>query len=222
MGTVSYLCVVNGKSLNDMQLSPKKSNKSETMEDVKEVHRFHTYNPFIEDVVEHITETKRRKVSGWKWEGIVDEDTGEVTKRPMLVLGDIKVLDSAAFYKVYIGEIKSFFGLSNSSMEIFEYIMNNIKYDSDKICVTVDIIRSDKSMAKSTIYRAIDQLLDKKVIAKADMPGCYYINPKVAFKGDRITLVKQYVREQTDVQNKQIMANAKWPNGVNEQTKETI
>jgi len=186
-----------------MKLVPKKVKENETMEE-KQQHPFHSYNPFIEDVVEHITETKRRKVSGWKWEGILDEMTGAINQRPMLVLGDIKVLDSASFYKVYIGEIKSFFGLSNSSMELFEYIMKNIKFDSDKICITVDIIKSDKSMAKSTIYRAIDQLLDKKVIAKADMPGCYYINPKIAFKGDRITLVKQYVLEQANIEMKQL------------------
>lgn len=188
-----------------MEMIPKKTKENEPMED-KQQHPFHSYNPFIDDVVEHITETKRRKVSGWKWEGIVDETTGEISKRPMLVLGDIKVLDSASFYKVYIGEIKSFFGLSNSSMELFEYIMSNIKFDSDKICITVDIIKSDKKMAKSTIYRAIDQLLDKKVIAKADMPGCYYINPKIAFKGDRITLVKQYVLEQANIEHRQIQS----------------
>jgi predicted transcriptional regulator len=187
-----------------MDNKPKKEQKIEKMTETKQQHEFHSYNPFIEDVVEHITETKRRKVSGWKWEGVVDENTGDITQRPMLVLGDIKVLDSAAFYKVYIGEIKSFFGLTNASMLLFEYIMNNIGYGNDKICLTVDIIKADNGMAKSTIYRAIDQLLDKKVIAKASLPGCYYINPKIAFKGDRITLVKQYVREQVEVHSRQI------------------
>jgi hypothetical protein len=28
------------------------------------------------------------------------------------------------------------------------------------------------------------------------MPGCYYINPQVVFKGDRLTLIKQWVMEQ--------------------------
>lgn len=159
----------------------------------KTVHPYHSYNPFLDEVVEHMVETKRRKVSGWKWQEVRKGD--ELIKEPMLVLGDIKVVDSQEFYKVYIGEIKSFFQLSNSSMQIFEYIMANILYGKDKICLTVNMIKEDKSMTVPTIYRALNQLLDKKVIARADLPGCYYINPKIAFKGDRITIVKQYVKE---------------------------
>jgi len=173
----------------------------------KTIHPFHSYNPFLEEVVEHMVETKRRKVSGWKWQEVRKGD--ELVKEPMLVLGDIKVVDSQEFYKVYIGEIKSFFGLSNSSMTVFEYMMTHIQYGKDKICLTAHMIKEDRKMTIPTIYRSISQLLDKKVIARADMPGCYYINPKVAFKGDRITIVRQYVkeREKGAIQDKQYMEN---------------
>lgn len=177
-----------------MKQTNKNTEQNENMEKV--THPYNSYNPFIEDVVEHITETKRRKISGSVMQDIVNKATGEVNPTRMLVLGDVKVVDSTEFYKVYIGEIKSFFNLTSSSMQLFEYIMKNIQYGKDRVCMTVSIIKADIGMKTATTYRAIDQLLDRKIIAKAEVNGCYFINPKIAFKGDRITLVKQFVNEQ--------------------------
>ena len=48
-------------------------------------------------------------------------------------------------------------------------------------------------MSRTGCYRALLQLLEVGIIAKADQEGCYFINPTIAFKGDRITLIKQYI-----------------------------
>lgn len=55
-------------------------------------------------------------------------------------------------------------------------------------------------MGYSTVYRSITQLIEKKLLAKADMTGCYYINPQIFFKGDRIILLNEYIKK--DMKNK--------------------
>lgn len=171
--------------------------KKESMTKTK--HQYNSYNPFIEQVITHIESAKRRKVSGWKWQEVRKGD--ELVNEPMLVLGDIKKVDTQEFYKVYIGEIKSFLGLSKNSMIMFEYIMKNIQYGKDKICMNAHIVKSEMGMAETTMHRCLNQLLDKQVVARAEMPGCYYINPQIAFKGERFTIVKQYVMDKMKRQN---------------------
>lgn len=168
------------------------SNKKETTS--LQQYPYHSHNPFMEDVVNHINTVRKRKVSGLKYQEVIT-DGGEVRTEPMLVLGDIKEVDKQNYFKLYNGAIQEFFGLSMASMKLFDYIMNNIQYHKDKICLVVSDVMEGCSLSKSTVYRCIVNLIEAKIIAKADNISCYYINPNFAFKGDRITIVKQFVRK---------------------------
>ncbi len=78
-------------------------------------------------------------------------------------------------------------------MKLFEYIMSNICYSHDRICILPGDVKEKLNLSRSGCYRGILQLLEAGVIAKADQEGCYFLNPTVAFKGDRITLIKQWI-----------------------------
>lgn len=146
-------------------------------------------------VVEHISEKRYRKASGIKWEQVLNEDTGELEKRQNLILGQQKKVDKQEWYKLFNGTIMRFYGLTKATMEVFEYIMKNIQYGNDRICIPPSDIITQTGMALSTYYRCMVQLLNAQIIAKAEKEGCYYINPAIAFKGDRITIVEQYIKE---------------------------
>lgn len=157
---------------------------------------YHSNNPFLNAVIQQITEKKTRKIAGFKFQDVVDLDTGQVEKQTMMVLGESRHVDKAEFAKVFRDGFKFFYGLSEASLKLVDYISENIKYNNDKICLIVSDIIEQKAMGYTTVYRSITQLLEKKLLAKADMTGCYYINPQVFFKGDRLVLVKQYIREE--------------------------
>lgn len=162
---------------------------------------YNDINPYIPAVVEHISEKRYRKASGIKWEQVLNEDTGELEKRQNLILGQQKKVDQQEWYKVYNGTIKKFYGLNPATMEVFEYVMKNIQYSSDRICIPPSDVITQTGMGVSTYYRSIVQLLNAQIIAKAEKEGCYYINPAIAFKGDRITIVEQYIRENKEREN---------------------
>jgi predicted transcriptional regulator len=73
--------------------------------------------------------------------------------------------------------------------------MDNIRYGEDRICLYYPDVKERLNMIKSTMYSSIKQLLTKGLIAKANRAGCYYINPAIVFKGDRIMMVQQYIKD---------------------------
>ncbi len=164
--------------------------KTETIDKV--VHKYHSRNPFIKDVAVHIQSSHRRKIVGSKWQDVMDTDTGELSKQKITVFGEKKQVDKQSYMKLFIGEIKRFFDLSKTSMKLLEYIMDNIRWNKDKICMHQPTIMDDMKISRTTCYRSMIQLLDAGIIAKADTDGCYYVNPTVVFKGDRIILYTEY------------------------------
>ena len=161
---------------------------------------FHSSNPFISGIVEDIATKKTRKVAGFKFQDVLNEDTGELDKQTMLVLGTRKEVDKAEFAKLYRNSFVMFYGLSKSSLDLMDYITENIRYNNDRICIVIIDVVEQKGMGYSTVYRSITQLIEKKLLAKADMTGCYYINPQIFFKGDRIILLNEYIKK--DAKNK--------------------
>lgn len=163
---------------------------------------FHSTNPFIAGVVDDIVAKRTRKVAGFKFQDVVNQDTGEVDTQTMLVLGTRREVDKAEFAKLFKNQFASFYGLSKSSLDLLDYISENIRYNNDRICIVIIDVVEQKKMGYSTVYRSITQLIEKKLLAKADMTGCYYINPQIFFKGDRIILLNEYIKR--DSKNKSL------------------
>lgn len=160
------------------------------------VYPHHSVNPFIDGVVESMTTTKTKKIAGFKWQDVLNHDTGELEKQHMMVLATRKEVDKREFVKVYKGQFKKFFGLSKSSHQLLDFIMENIRYSNDRIALSVSDIKEQTNISYATIYRSISQLLEKKLLAKAEFSGLYFINPQVFFKGDTITLINQFVKSE--------------------------
>ena len=167
---------------------------------------FHSSNPFITGVVDDIVAKKTRKVAGFKFQDVVNQDTGEVDTQTMLVLGTRKEVDKAEFAKLFRNSFVMFYGLSKSSLDLMDYITENIRYNNDRICIVIVDVVEQKKMGYSTVYRSITQLIEKKLLAKADMTGCYYINPQIFFKGDRIILLNEYIKK--DAKNKPLKSTS--------------
>lgn len=157
----------------------------------KVIHTYHDRNPFIEKIAVHISEKQYRKVAGSSYQTVLT-DSGELEQQKILVLGKKKLVDRQEFYKLYTGEIKSFFNLSPTTMKLFDYIMKQIQYNKDRVCLYQADVMDALKISRATCYRCIIQLLDASIIARAEVDTCFFVNPNIAFKGDRIALWKEY------------------------------
>ncbi len=166
-------------------------NKTDTKLTFKD-YIYHTENPFLSEVIEHISDKRYRKAVGHKFQQVLNEGTGELEDQKVFILGEQKQVDKQEYYKVFYGAIKTFFQLSKGTMSLFEYIMTSITYSHDRICILHGDVKEKIGMSRSVCYRSVLQLLEVGIIAKADREGCYFINPTIAFKGDRIMLVREY------------------------------
>jgi predicted transcriptional regulator len=188
---------IKGTNYRTVKLSFKMPRKKETsLSDFK----YHSVNPFLDKVVEHLETKKTSKRVGFNWQDVVNLETGEVEKQHIMFLSKQKEVDKREFVKIYYGQIKEFHGLSESALKLIDYIVENIRYSHDRICLTVSDIIEQKNLGYTTVYRSLSQLLDKKILAKADKIGCYFINPQIFFKGDTITLINQYIKKDKKTQ----------------------
>lgn len=187
-----------------IRVIPHRNERSTKMTQKKEISlsdfNFHNVNPFIDGVVERITPAKTRKVAGWKWQDVLNTDTGELEKQHMMVLATRREVDNREFVKIYYGQFKEFYGLSKSSFALIDYIVKNIRYSNDRICLLVSDIIEQTGLGYTTVYRSLSQLLERKLLAKAEKVGCYFINPQIFFKGDTITLINQFVKKNNKVE----------------------
>lgn len=131
---------------------------------------------------------------------IAEKHTGEV-------IGDVagfwkfEDVDRAKFVKVYVKGLAAFEGVSTAGAKVFEILLRTLadRYGQDTVLIQENRNRAfAQEISRSTLRRGIQELIDRKFIARTPGRGLFWINPEYVFNGDRITFAKQYrLREQT-------------------------
>ena len=97
---------------------------------------------------------------------------------------------------MYLSNFSKFFDLPPSAIKVFGYIMSVLIPKRDMFmffmddCLSYTGYKSHKS-----VHQGIAYLLKAEIIARGRNENFYFINPMVAFNGDRITFAKTYVKE---------------------------
>ena len=60
---------------------------------------------------------------------------------------------------------------------------------------------TQKKISKTTFYRGIQELKASNFLAPAITKGVYWINANYVFRGDRLTLVNQYILDDGNKKN---------------------
>lgn len=107
------------------------------------------------------------------------------------------ISDKQPFIKInVVGISKIVIGMSNSALYLFFYIMETIKPNSDLYHLDQERFLEQygyKQSSKMVFYRAITELLDRGIVAKAaGFSRSYWINPNIFFNGGRTNLLKKY------------------------------
>ena len=158
-------------------------------------------NPFLEKAIQDVQITKKYKTGTTERRAIlnaVHPETGEILGHTMF-LRQIEV-DEEQFTKVYLSQFESFWELSKSAIRVFGYIMTKMKPKSDKIEFRVsECMEYTKYSTKKPIYEGLAGLISAKILARGYNEYTYFINPLVAFNGDRVSYVKTYVKRRKPI-----------------------
>jgi hypothetical protein len=157
-------------------------------------------NPFLKEAVDQIQQNivkKYKNSSGSSQSAILQaiNSEGELVGHTSFIK-QIEV-DEQQFTKIYLSQFSAFFDLKPSAIKVFGYVMNQLVPKKDEFifdleeCMIYTGYKSHKS-----IHEGLADLLAAKIIARGKNDYFYFINPMIAFNGDRVTFAKTYIKKQ--------------------------
>ena len=165
------------------------------------------YSPHVNPLMEgQAVEVKRRFVSGGLKRDLVDPLTGEISGAS--VIREVVEKDDAEFVKVFAGGISAAFGLSRTAARVFQLVLERYEqepmtggYADSLYLVWFDGGLSGQSigMSEATFNRGMRELVDKGFLYPR-LPGVYWTNPNLFFKGDRVAFIHEYRRRKPSKQ----------------------
>ena len=162
-------------------------------------------NPFMEQAIEEIENhivKKYKSSTGSDKKGVVvscDTDTGEVFKTSFI--RQIEV-DEEQFTKLYLSNFAAFFNLSQAAIRVFGYVMTCMSPKKDMIIFNEkECLSFTKYKTNKPIYKALAELVASEIIARGSNNIIWYINPLIAFNGDRVSFAKTYIKKKTESKN---------------------
>lgn len=162
----------------------------------------HRENPWSKELAHTIK--KGGKITGFATSRhrLINEETGEASG-DMAVVGVQKIVDKEEFVKFFGAGIIEVFDLRKPGKDLFKVILHaylDAKNQPDQIYINYQVLNEDYDYSKSrpTFSNGMAELLQKGFLAPvAGRENLYWVNPHLFYKGDRIRIVKEYVREGT-------------------------
>jgi hypothetical protein len=160
-------------------------------------------NPFLEQAIEEINSNivKKYKTASKQDQRAVlqaiDPKTGEMLGHTTFIR-QIEV-DEQQFTKIYLSQFESFWDLGKQAIKVFGYIMTKLIPGQDLFIFLIDeCLGHTKYTSKSSVFIGLGQLMTAEIIARGPSDSLYFINPLVAFNGNRVSYVKTYVKRKRD------------------------
>jgi len=146
--------------------------------------------------------TKNKITSIGKSQAIIDCSTGELSEMQAARITS-KTMDREEFVKMFAGGIAAMFELKKGAQDLFRSILDIYllqTFEGERVFLhEEELAKVGYTRKKLTRTQAINQLIAANFIAPIkNMPNFYWTNPTMFYKGDRMTIVKQYAVKGTE------------------------
>lgn len=165
-------------------------------------------NPFLQQALEQINNNVVKKYKSATKTGqsailqAIDPNTGELIGHTQFIR-QIE-LDEEKFTKVYLSQFEAFFDLNIQAIRVFGYIMKKLVPKQDMFPFFIhECLEYTNYKNHRSIHQGLTSLLEANIIARGPSDSFYFINPMVAFNGDRVTFAKTYVKKKKELPKNQ-------------------
>lgn len=166
----------------------------------------HKENPFLGSTAAVIKTKKSYVTVGTSNTVLLDQETGEVAATNVVAVREV---DEAMFVKLFTQNMGLMMGLKAQGIKALAFLMWSAQhYALRKDVVQLDNFTREDFVQSSrlifsdrTMYAGLNQLEDCKIIAKAQKPGFFFINPHFVFNGDRIRFMTEIRRKRRNIQD---------------------
>ncbi len=153
-------------------------------------------NPWVGDLAATIS-TKNKITGIGKSEAIIDMQTGEISDTASIAIVKREVMDRQEFVKLFEGGISNIFELSKAARDLFQAMLQiyiNQKFQSDRVYLSTGALENiGYTRSRVTKNNALNQLLELDFIAQMEGDkSWFWVNPSMFFKGDRMTMVREF------------------------------
>jgi hypothetical protein len=108
----------------------------------------------------------------------------------------IREVDNEKFVKIYTGNLSHWFELSMPAQKIMQYVIMFLPRNSDVVRLNIARLKTFSGYKSDTsLYDSINELINKRIIAKCDIQELYFINPGYIFNGDRVAFSEVVMRD---------------------------
>lgn len=159
-------------------------------------------NPFLEEAIGQIEKKlvkKYKNSSGTNRKAILQaiNSDGELVGHTSFIR-QIEV-DEEQFTKVYLSQFSVFWELKSQAIRVFGYIMTRLKPKQDMFIFLIDeCLEHTGYKSKNSVWIGLGSLLEKKIIARGPAESLFFINPMIAFNGDRVSFTRTYIRKRKE------------------------
>lgn len=159
-------------------------------------------NPFVEKAIQEVkghTVKKYKTASNTGEKAILQavDDNGEILGHTSFIR-QIEV-DEDRFTKIYLSQFTAFFDLKTQGIRVFGYVMSKLIPKQDMFSFFMkEACEYTGYKGKESVYQGLAQLAAADIIARGPSDSHYFINPLVAFNGDRVTYAKTYVKKKKE------------------------
>jgi len=99
----------------------------------------------------------------------------------------VRAVDNEKYVKIYTGFITQWFDLTQAAQKILAYIITILPINKDLIHLPLDRLSAATGYtSESSMYIALNELVNKRIIARYKERNFYFINPNFLFNGNRI------------------------------------
>ena len=154
------------------------------------------FNPWISELATTISSGKKFKSVSARGHQIIDSATGEMTDVEAVQVTR-EIVDKDTFVKIFAEGISAMFDLNKAAQDLFKAILKIYAAQANR---PLQIYINEASLdavgytrAKATRIRAVNELIASQFIAEVSgMPNMFWTNPNIFYKGNRMTVIRQY------------------------------
>jgi hypothetical protein len=118
----------------------------------------------------------------------------------------VRTVDNDKYVKIYTGFITQWFDLTQAAQKILAYIITILPINKDVIHLPLDMLSAATGYtSESSMYIALNELINKRIIARSKETYFYFINPNFLFNGNRIVFADAIQRNPQAIHERMVI-----------------
>jgi hypothetical protein len=157
-------------------------------------------NPFMQDLTKAVLKSTNIKARKTEIRTLQEDNkvllvgmTGEYDQTAAMVIQHSAV-EKKQFVKMFGAGISLLNELDKSATKLFIEVLEQVQENQGTDLLFLNYKKT--SLSRPTFYKAVALLIERKLLAQAEAPGMYWLNPVFLWNGNRLRFVQEFVKKE--------------------------